>query len=483
MSAEAFRRALKNVPQLKEWASGQRDTSSILHQTRKSSETEIRNSSVDQIIPFDQLSSIVGQGTARAIFDQIRTNKYDTGFNDVVYHSAAGQETIIFKGLTFRYLNESVSSYLQQIAIDANVADAGDISKTVLSAVKERKYDKGHVYGWANTLVQRTKGSVGQALKDPSRQVSPEQLQKELTALNNFVDTLLDILESYDEATSNIKSLKASVFAKYRKTDSNWLIEWQGSADQQLAGGRVGTAVGKNENKGVRGFFKEVGYNNASLIEKALNSMVDGFIEQGLVEGSHGFVELESSPKIIELIEDTLIASISGKPKKYKKEYTGTINNLAELTLRKVVGADKAKADIRKAKADLKKLKNSVNKAKQTVKKKIEPQTVDLISLMALINSQLQDVISANMGDGNRRDVLNYRTGRFASTVNVDHLTMSRDGMISVFYNYMKYPYATFSSGGRQQNPKSRDPKLLIAKSIREIAAEAVSNKLRAISI
>jgi hypothetical protein len=87
------------------------------------------------------------------------------------------------------------------------------------------------------------------------------------------------------------------------------------------------------------------------------------------------------------------------------------------------------------------------------------------------------------MVDGNRRDVLNYRTGRLASSARVEHLSESRNGMITAFYSYMKNPYATFSQGGRQQNPRSRDPKLLISKSIREIATQQVGNRLRAVNI
>jgi hypothetical protein len=62
-------------------------------------------------------------------------------------------------------------------------------------------------------------------------------------------------------------------------------------------------------------------------------------------------------------------------------------------------------------------------------------------------------------------------------------MSQSRAGMITAFYSYMKNPYATFSDGGRQQNPKSRDPKLLISKSIREIAAQQVGNRLRAVVV
>jgi hypothetical protein len=62
-------------------------------------------------------------------------------------------------------------------------------------------------------------------------------------------------------------------------------------------------------------------------------------------------------------------------------------------------------------------------------------------------------------------------------------MTESRQGMITAFYSYMKNPYATFSQGGRQQDPKTRDPKLLIAASIREIAAQQVANRLRAVAV
>jgi hypothetical protein len=75
------------------------------------------------------------------------------------------------------------------------------------------------------------------------------------------------------------------------------------------------------------------------------------------------------------------------------------------------------------------------------------------------------------------------RSGRFAESVKVERLTESRAGMITVFYTYMRNPYGTFSEGGQQQSPRSRDPKLLISKSIREIAQTRVDNRLRAVLV
>lgn len=110
-------------------------------------------------------------------------------------------------------------------------------------------------------------------------------------------------------------------------------------------------------------------------------------------------------------------------------------------------------------------------------------QSTSLTSLQNLLDAQLQHVIAANMGNGSDRRVLNYRSGRFAASAKVERLTMSREGMITAFYTYMKNPYATFSTGGAQQFPKSRDPKLLISQSIREIAATKVANRLRAVAV
>lgn len=112
----------------------------------------------------------------------------------------------------------------------------------------------------------------------------------------------------------------------------------------------------------------------------------------------------------------------------------------------------------------------------------IKPQE-NLVGLQTIINNSLHDQIKRNMGTGNSRKVLNYKTGRFARSAIIERISQSKTGLISAFYNYMKYPYATFSDGGIQQYPKTRDPKLLISKSIRELAAPIVGSRLRAILV
>ena len=118
--------------------------------------------------------------------------------------------------------------------------------------------------------------------------------------------------------------------------------------------------------------------------------------------------------------------------------------------------------------------------SQRVLNEKIKPPVSD-VSLEVILRAKIAEQVKKNMGNGNATRVLNNRTGRFANSITIERLSESRAGMITVFYNYMKNPYATFSAGGRQQFPDSRDPKLLIAKSIREIGTQLMINRMRAV--
>lgn len=157
------------------------------------------------------------------------------------------------------------------------------------------------------------------------------------------------------------------------------------------------------------------------------------------------------------------------RPKKIKQAHVNKVN------ISSVV------KDFAKASAQLKKSIKQVSDKKFAGTNR--GSTVNLTSLQNLINANLQNVISANMGDGSSKDIVNYRTGRFAASASVERMSESRAGMITAFYTYMKNPYQTFEPGYAQGKPASRNPKLLISKSIREIAALKVGSRLRAVSV
>ena len=113
----------------------------------------------------------------------------------------------------------------------------------------------------------------------------------------------------------------------------------------------------------------------------------------------------------------------------------------------------------------------------------IPPAFVSLTNLQNIINNSLFQEIKNSMGDGSRTDILNFRTGRLAKSFQVTAISQDREGALTAFFTYMKYPYATFAPGGAQQKPFSRNPVLLGEKAIRNIAKDILHERLRAIGI
>lgn len=203
---------------------------------------------------------------------------------------------------------------------------------------------------------------------------------------------------------------------------------------------------------------------NIVIIQEARDNKLFGLVESALYkEISHLLLDIHFSRNFREEISQRFQDALDGLK---------TSNSLVKKMLQSVKNTPKVS-------------KMEKGSIKLPTFRTIQGQFYSLTSLQTLINTHLQNVVSANMGDegypGGQRRILNYRTGRFASSVKVDRVTQSRDGMISAFYTYMRNPYQTFEPGYKMGSPKTRDPKLLIAKSIREIAATKVGNRLRAV--
>jgi hypothetical protein len=179
----------------------------------------------------------------------------------------------------------------------------------------------------------------------------------------------------------------------------------------------------------------------------------------------------------IEIAINNIVSALSGKPltkiKRHQKT-TGSIDHSI-----KSPKAPKSKVSIQR--------KTKVVSDSEPVYgaqlRNLQGRFSSLTSLQRILDSRLAQQIKDNMGSGNRKDILNLRSGRFAESAKVERLSQSREGMITAFYTYMKNPYQTFEPGFKQGSPTSRNPKTLISKSIREILAEQVSNKLRAVSV
>jgi hypothetical protein len=348
---------------------------------------------------------------------------------------------------------------------------------------------KGHIYGFMTGAVLGARDDLYNFLTSSKNEALPIMSENEADYALNFLDILIRHLQKLDIESAELKTLSSPAFLKYNKSATNFIIELQSEVDNAASAKLVQKLAGqKSGSTGIRALV-----NPTSTQQKALEGILE-ILKSDKSFSPEEILDFKSSPSLKDLIVDEILSEGFGLSRKHPKNIsspriklpsniiTAYVNQEAKNKYRKDL-----KGTINDAKASMQKIKATKQKHKE-VRRRLKNVTgaagvTNLNSLHSLLNAQLQDVISANMGDGNSRNVLNYRTGRLASSAKVEKLSESRTGMITAFYSYMKNPYATFSEGGRQQYPKSRDPKLLISKSIREIAATQVGNRLRAVNV
>lgn len=184
-------------------------------------------------------------------------------------------------------------------------------------------------------------------------------------------------------------------------------------------------------------------------------------------------VDLETSKSYKKFIEDNLVSLLSTGKAAGAYGSDTSFTEKASITRQKV-----ALSPASKRKKSPKQVNSALTKAP-----KAEGKSTSLAGLQQILDTSLAEKIRQNMGTGASKNVLNYRTGRLAESAKVERLSQGRSGMITAYYTYMKYPYATFSEGGAQQYPKTRDPKLLITKSIKELMSAKVAARMRAVLV
>jgi len=387
-----------------------------------------------------------------AVFKRFGTKGAGIRVNRRKINVGNGVPAVYFSNIAFDSITNLVNSILE-------------INPRMLA----EKYEKGHVVGLNTELLRVTTTRL-------MTEIDGRSAQGAVQAKNFLVKELEKVIEYYkrlDYDSANIQPAKdVPVYASVSKTlsrsgNTKYLVELQPKSQNQISAGEVKATIGSIRKLFTPGQLSE--RQMAATIDKLIKSVSDEKFAQDLLN-------MRSSPSYLSMLAKQFADTILGKAKDQVYNISnvkiGTQKipkpNLTEV--RKIANVEKAKAQ------------KLVTKLKKSARP-IPSKAISLLQLQNLINRQLQDVVSANMGDGNSRNVLNYRTGRLAGSAKVETMSQSRAGMITAFYSYMKNPYATFSEGGRQQNPKSRDPKLLISKSIREIAAQHVSNRLRAVNI
>lgn len=336
------------------------------------------------------------------------------------------------------------------------------ISSTELAS----QYEKGHVTGITTELLQDTSNRMASVDTDDT---------KGRGFLISQLDKVIEYYKRLDLESSNLgKAGDVKLYASMLKSLSKdgtakYLVELQPKSLNQGSGKEVHSTVGS-----IRKLFSPAVLTEKTIVDiitKLQSSVTDPKFREELLD-------MKSSPSYKDMLAKLIIDIMND----VQVDQVFSHKNVLVTKVKPI------KADLSKVKAEAQKQIALANKAKAAIEKTPKLRTrkgqfYSLTSLVNLLNSRLADQIKKNMGSGNRTDILNLRTGRLAESASVTRVTQSRAGMLTAFYTYMKYPYATFSAGGRQEFPKSRDPKLLISKSIREIASDQVANRLRAVLV
>ena len=152
-----------------------------------------------------------------------------------------------------------------------------------------------------------------------------------------------------------------------------------------------------------------------------------------------------------------------------KRKGTKTKGNKKE----KVVDTSKAtkKAKTRQKREIITNTDTGVDfKSISKLKRKKAGQAFSPFSLVAMMNKDLSRTVRKNM----RLPALQNSSGRFANSVKVVDVNQTKQGFLSFGYTYEKSPYQVFEVGTGEAPwaTSQRDPRKLIDKSIREVAAE-----------
>lgn len=202
-------------------------------------------------------------------------------------------------------------------------------------------------------------------------------------------------------------------------------------------------------------------------IAKALGSGSKFLEAFGRIANSNlDIMNLSSSKTGKELVRDLIVSSVLGRKMTYRSSTKVPVKLKASTLL------PTKKYSIKPSAISIPK----VPVPKLSRLRTTQGQFTSLVKLEALLRAGLQQSLLKNM----QRPNLRNQTGRFRESVELQSLSRARDGAITAFLRYMRYPYATFEPGGKQGH-KGYSPTRLIDQSVRELASTLVRERMRVV--
>ena len=360
--------------------------------------------------------------------------------DDSVFHEAAKQGMSVLKNL----INSS-SKYHMRVESQNQVIFTQDTGKNNDPFIKVKETARLYIENYINTNFDKEEtASFNMGL---TKQHGTDDLGVPLTVgMQQFIRTLNKMTK-----LNKFKGFVGSVEARdlQKKFGTEIYFETQGRGRQRKFGIRKSVQVGillmsnkQNKPGAVPGDWVRI----KPQLEEAIFEWAT----------KQPWYTMPGSSSMEEEDEEKILDSVVVEIKKAKN-----VRIKEEGPKRKSKKAKDKRVSVKKP------LKNNLKKStKKAGSLKGAASKFNIHTILATINLRLHDVLQENMTSPR----LVYRTGRFASSV-VANATTTAKGNLSIGYDYMRYPYATFAPGGKMYTPQ-RNPIPLIEMSIREIASE-----------
>ena len=351
---------------------------------------------------------------------------------------------IFYLGISFDTIKNQYHAFNKQFINSAGPQSLRDTDYDRNAAAKQTEFDHG-AQGTAVATLGGGAAAVGVAL---DRGIDFNTLQK--VAGDNLA-ALID-----DRMTELSKSAKSKVYSRLYDIVINWEQIVDAGGGVKAGAGIVVSARDRLENNARAPIEKE----EFNILLDAIDAAAQGI----------DWTEVQGSSNLRQKMQKKAVTSFTDPLKKLGAEVKLDPElEKAQLRTKNNVKDSSKKAKGTKAGAYTKKRGKkapAVVAAKGAPKRK--KSNVNITILLGLLNSQLTRTVAKNMGDPR----LNYRTGRFAGSVRATDIAITAKGHPSIGYTYQRDPYEVFeASSGTRFSSSERDPRKLIDKSIREIAA------------
>ena len=310
-------------------------------------------------------------------------------------------------------------------------------------------------------------------LIDALQQLGNEGLAQDITAYaqeeasfkggvtNTQIKSITSFLNQEFNAAYKIEGMsKIDVLGSGFEIDKDFVIKIAvGSANQNSLMKRADAMKKGAKKGGLQGFFKSIE-----------NRLLDKFQKDPA---------MKTSLSMAEMMERGVFAGITKKMKtasgmpdmrfKVNKDLYNKAKYKEKTSGQRFIKVKKGSKKTVKRRAEQ---KHVIPKPSNNAGSSFKNQDFNPLALEALLNELLPKVVASKMTS----PALNYRTGRFAESAEVEEVMIGQRGGLNVNYTYQKDPYQTFEPGFARGSTY-RDPRKIIGESVREIAQSMIGNK------